>query len=59
MAAKAQPSGDEQIIMQGFSPISQRERLEWQGSQPLAPKREQKPLDIGFWNPMRNQIELF
>jgi hypothetical protein len=59
MAAKAQINDGEQITMQGFRPISQRERLEWQGGQPLAPKREQKPLDIGFWNPMRNQIELF
>lgn len=23
------------------------------------PRRTQRPLDIGFWNPMRDQIEMF
>ena len=27
--------------------------------QPMQPRLEQKPLDIGFWNPMRDQIEMF
>ena len=23
------------------------------------PRRAQKPLDVGFWDPMRDQLELF
>jgi len=25
----------------------------------MQPRHAQKPLDIGFWNPMRDQIEMF
>ena len=48
-----------QIVMLGVQPVSLRERLCWQAQQPMQPSREQRPLDIGFWNPMRNQLEMF
>ena len=31
----------------------------WAAQQPLQPKRVQRPLDVGFWDPMRNQLEMF
>jgi hypothetical protein len=35
------------------------ERLGWLANQPMQPRRAQRPLDIGFSNPMRYQIEMF
>ena len=48
-----------QIMMAGVAPVSIGERLGWLADQPMQPRRTQRPLDIGFWNPMRNQLELF
>lgn len=48
-----------QVILPGLEPVSLRERLEWYGEQPLQSIKAQKPLDVGFWNPMRDQTELF
>ena len=48
-----------QIIMPGVKPVSLGERLNWQAQLPMQPRRAQKPLDIGFWDPMRNQWEMF
>lgn len=48
-----------QITMPGVQPVSFGERLQWQAQMPMQPRRAQKPLDIGFWDPMRNQLELF
>jgi hypothetical protein len=48
-----------QIMMPGVAPVSMRERLGWLANQPMQPKRQQRQLDIGFWNPMRNQLEMF
>ena len=48
-----------QIMMAGVAPVSMGERLGWLANQPMQPKRHQRPLDIGFWNPMRDQIEMF
>ena len=48
-----------QIMMAGVSPVSMGERLGWLAEQPMQPRREQRPLDVGFWDPMRNQIEMF
>jgi hypothetical protein len=48
-----------QIMMAGVAPVSMGERLGWLAAQPMQPRREQRPLDIGFWNPMRDQIEMF
>ena len=49
----------DQIMMAGVAPVSMGERLGWLADQPLKPRRPQRPLDIGFWNPMRDQIEMF
>ena len=48
-----------QITMPGVQPVSFGERLQWQAQMPMLPRRVQKPLDIGFWDPMRDQLELF
>ena len=48
-----------QIIMAGVAPVSMGERVGWLAEQPMQPRRAQRPLDIGFWNPMRNQLEMF
>ena len=49
----------DQIMMAGVAPVSIGERLGWLADQPMQPRLEQRPLDIGFWNPMRNQLEMF
>lgn len=49
----------DQITMAGVAPVSMGERLGWLAAQPMQPRREQRPLDIGFWNPMRDQLEMF
>ena len=49
----------DQIMMAGVAPVSMGERLGWLAAQPMQPRREQRPLDIGFWDPMRDQIEMF
>lgn len=54
----AEPDPD-QITMPGVQPISLGERLQFQAGLPMQPRRVQKPLDIGFWDPMHNQLELF
>ena len=48
-----------QIMMAGVASVSMGERLGWLVNQPMQPRRQQRPLDIGFWNPMRDQIEMF
>ena len=53
------PSDPNQIMMAGVAPVSMGERLGWLANQPMQPRRPQRPLDIGFWNPMRNQLEMF
>ena len=49
----------DQIMMAGVAPVSMGERLGWLADQPMQPRHAQRPLDIGFWNPMRNQFEMF
>lgn len=53
------PPNPAQATIDGVDPVNLRERMEWYGKQPLQPCRAQRPLDIGFWNPMRDQTELF
>ena len=48
-----------QITMPGVQPVSLGERLQFQAGLPMQPRRIQKPLDVGFWDPMRDQLELF
>ena len=45
--------------MPGVQPVSLGERLQWQAQMPMQPRRAQRPLDIGFWGPLRDQIEMF
>ena len=52
-------SDPEQLMIAGVQPISLGERLTWAAQQPMQPKRAQRPLDIGFWDPMRHQLEMF
>lgn len=52
-------SDPDQMMIAGVPPVSLGERLTWAAQQPMQPKRAQCPLDIGFWNPMRNQLEMF
>jgi hypothetical protein len=53
-----QPDPD-QIMIPGVQPVRLGERLCWLAAQPMEPRLEQRPLDIGFWDPMRNQLEMF
>ena len=48
-----------QIVMPGVQPVSLGERLQWQAQLPMQPRRAQKPLDVGFWDPMHEQLEMF
>jgi hypothetical protein len=57
-ARVAAPDPD-QMMIAGVAPISMAEQLGWLAAQPMQPRREQRPLDIGFWDPMRNQLEMF
>ncbi|MEL6502817.1 MAG: hypothetical protein AAFQ10_00045 [Pseudomonadota bacterium] len=48
--------------MDGYSPVTLRERLEAMGNAPLTPKRlcVQKPCDVGLFDETaRNQLDLF
>ena len=50
----------EQLLVPGICPVTQRERLALLMAAPLAPRREQKPLDIGLFDEnARNQLDLF
>lgn len=48
-----------QAIMPCVQPVRLVERLNWQAGLPMRPRKPQKPLDIGFWDPMREQLDLF
>lgn len=52
-------SDPDQMMIAGVQPVSLGERLTWAAQQPIQPKRAQRALDFGFWDPMRNQLELF
>jgi hypothetical protein len=49
----------DQMMIAVVQPVRLRERLSWAAQQPMQPIRAQRPLDIGFWDPMRNQLEMF
>ena len=48
-----------QIVMPGLQPVSLGERLQFLAQLPIQPRRAQKPLDIAFWDAMRDQLEMF
>ena len=43
----------------GVAPVTVGDRLGWLAEQPLRSDRPQRSLDIDFWDPMRNQLEMF
>ena len=47
------------IVMPGVQPVSLGERLQFLAQLPMEPRRAQKPLDVGFWDAMRDQLEMF
>ena len=49
----------DQITMPGVRPVTLSEKLQCRADMPMLPRRNQKPLDIGFWDPMRDQLDLF
>ena len=50
----------EQLLVPGIRQVTQQERLALLMVAPLAPRREQKPLDIGLFDEnARNQLDLF
>jgi len=50
----------EQTLVPGVRPITLRERLQFKSRAPLAPKTQQKPLNIGLFDEdARNQLNLF
>lgn len=59
VAVRLEGADRAQIIMPGVKPVSLGERLNWQAQLAMQPRRAQKPLDIGFWDPMRDQLEMF
>lgn len=53
------PPDPDQIVMAGVAPVSMGKQLGWLANQPMRPKRVQRALDIGFCDPMRDQMEMF
>ena len=52
-------SDPDQMMIACVAPVGLRERLTWAAQQPMRPGRVQRSLDVGFWDPMRNQLEMF
>ena len=57
--ARIPPPDPDQIMMAGVAPVSGGERLGRLAALPMQPRRKQRPLDVGFWDPMRDQLEMF
>ncbi|MEO1701955.1 MAG: hypothetical protein AAFR71_07865 [Pseudomonadota bacterium] len=52
----------EQFVVQGYQPVTTKERLEHRSTLPMQPNRPcvQKPCDIGLFDEVRrNQLDLF
>lgn len=59
-AATERTEAGEQLLAPFVAPVSVRERLDYLIAQPLAPRKPQKPLDIGLFDEAaRNQLSLF
>ena len=59
LATEPTPEG-EQILIPGVRPVSLRERLAVLIAAPLAPRKPQKPLNIGLFDEdARKQLSLF
>ncbi len=58
--ASCVPDSDtDQLSIAGVQPVSHGERLAQAARLPMQPRRPQRPLDIRFWNTMRDQLDLF
>ena len=49
----------DQITMPGVRPVTLGEKLQCGADMPMLPRRNQKPRDIGFWDPLRDKLDLF
>lgn len=59
LATEPTPEG-EQILVPGVAPVSIRDRLALRMAAPMAPRKAQKPLNIGLFDEdARNQLSLF
>jgi hypothetical protein len=59
LATEKTPEG-EQILFAGVAPVSVRDRLALRMAAPMAPRKPQKPLNIGLFDEdARNQLALF
>lgn len=49
-----------QLMLVGVKPQGMRDKLDWLIAQPMQPKKQQKPCDIGLFDTeSRKQLELF
>ena len=49
-----------QLVLRGVRPQTMKDKLDWLIVQPMQPRREQKPCNIGLFDEdRRNQLELF
>ncbi len=46
-------------VIESMAHVSLGERLVWMAGQPMEPGKPQQSVNIGFWNPMRYQMDLF
>lgn len=57
--AEATPIGIQSLVP-GVAPITQGDRLAWRAAQPLAPRKPQRPCDLGLFDlAARDQLDLF
>ena len=49
-----------QLMLNGVKPQSMKDKLDWLVAQPMQPRKQQKPCDIGLFDTdSRNQLEMF
>jgi hypothetical protein len=49
-----------QLMLAGVKPQSMKDKLDWLVAQPMQPRKQQKPCDIGLFDTeSRRQLEMF
>ena len=49
-----------QLMVAGVRPQSMKDKLDWRIAQPMQPRKQQKPCDIGLFDTeRRKQLEMF
>jgi hypothetical protein len=49
-----------QLMLAGVKPQSMKDKLDWLIAQPMQPRKQQKPCDIGLFDTeSRKQLEMF